>query len=98
MVVLHSQCQPGSGQVRPWAAPAGTCYLAASPAAAIIERTADSDADQPPVLSSRALAALRVWSGAVDSARNLADTTQASVATLTSEIATVVPYDLAWLG
>lgn len=79
-------------------APQGTCYLALSPAAAVIERTTDPDQVDDPVLSLDALAALTVWEAAdVPAARSkLADTTRPSVPTLTAEVATVVPYDLAW--
>lgn len=78
--------------------PQGTCYLALSPSAAIIERTTDPDQVDDPVLSLDALAALTVWEAAdVPAARSkLADTTRPSVPTLTAEVATVVPYTLAW--
>jgi hypothetical protein len=80
------------------ATPNGTCYLAATPAAAIIERVADPDTDDPAPVTAAALAALRVWSGRLDDGHGMADTTVASVPRLTAEVATVVPYDLphAW--
>lgn len=79
-------------------APKGTCDLALSPASAIIERTTDPDQLDGPVLSIDALAALTVWEAVdVPAARSkLADTTRPSVPTLTAEVATVVPYTLAW--
>ena len=78
--------------------PNGTCYWALSPATAIIERTTDPDQVDEPVLSLDALAGLTVWEASeVPAARSrLADTTRPSVPTLTGEIATVVPYTLAW--
>lgn len=78
--------------------PSGTCYLAGDPAAAIIERCAEPDADDPPPPTTRMLAGLRVWSGTLDDGSQLADTTRASVPRLTAELATVVPFDLphAW--
>lgn len=79
-------------------APEGTCYLALSPAAAIVERTTDPDQLQDPVLSLEALAALTVWEAPdVPAARSkLADTTRPSVPTLTAEVATIVPCTLSW--
>lgn len=74
--------------------PLGTCYLAASPVAAILEVCADPDADDPPPPTTRMIAALRVWSGRLDDGSRLADTTVASTPRLTVELSTVVPYDL----
>ena len=78
--------------------PQGTCYLALSPAAAIIEKTTDPDQAEDPVLGLDSLVRLTVWEAVdVPAARSkLADTTRPSVPTLTAEIATVVPYALPW--
>lgn len=80
--------------------PAGTCYWALSPAAAIIETTADPDALDPPAIAVSDLARLTIWETRdVPQARRrrLADLTVASLPHLTAEIATVVPYALAWM-
>lgn len=74
----------------------GTCYLAHTPAAALLEAAIDPDVEDPVIVVDD-LERLTVWSGPVPSARNLADTTRPSVPGLTGEIGTVVPYDLAWL-
>lgn len=78
--------------------PRGTAYWALSPSAAIIEATTDPDQEEPSVLSIDALQRLAVWRAEdVPGARSrLADTTRASVPTLTAELATVVPYTLPW--
>lgn len=78
--------------------PRGCCYWGLSPAAAIIEVTADPDLDDPPVLSLDALAGLAVWrADDVPAARSgLADATVASVPTLTGELATIASYELPW--
>jgi hypothetical protein len=69
-----------------------------TPAAAIIEATADPDQDERPVLTIGALSRLSVWRAVnVRQAQSkLADTTRASVPTLTTELGTVVPYTLSW--
>lgn len=74
--------------------PRGTCYLAGSEAAALIEVCAEPDADDPPPPSSRWIAALRIWSGHLHDGTRLADATVPSTPRLTTELATVVPYDL----
>lgn len=76
----------------------GTCYWALTPAAAIIETTADPDQDERPVLTIGALSGLSVWRAVnVRQARSkLADMTRASVPALTMELGTVVPYTLPW--
>lgn len=74
--------------------PAGTCYLAASQVAAILEVCADPDAADPPPPTTRLIAALLVWSGRLHEGSGLADTTVASTPRLTVELSTVVPYDL----
>lgn len=77
--------------------PHGTCYWALSAAAALIEFTADPDALHPPALVVADLDDIALWVAEdVGAARSphLADTTLASVPTLTAEIATIVPYDL----
>lgn len=78
--------------------PRGTCYWAVSAAAAIIEATTDPDQRDAPVLSVRALTGVTVWRAAeVPAARSkLADTTVASVPTLTGELATILPFDVPW--
>jgi hypothetical protein len=78
--------------------PDGTCYWAMTPATALLEVTADPQQLDPPVLSVAALQRLSVWrADTVPAARSkLADTTVASVPGLTAELATIVPYDLAW--
>ncbi|MEX2621276.1 MAG: RES family NAD+ phosphorylase [Egibacteraceae bacterium] len=78
--------------------PRGTCYWALSSATAIIEKIADPDQDDPPVVSVTALARLVVWrADRVGQARSkLADTTVASIPGLTGELATIVPDMLAW--
>lgn len=75
-------------------APAGTCYLAARPVAAILEVCADPDALDPPPPTTRLIAALTVWSGRLHDGSGLADTTVACTPRLTLELSTVVPYDL----
>lgn len=75
-------------------APHGTCYWALTAIAAILEATADPDALDPPTIVVSDLDHLTVWEAAdVPAARTrrLADTTVASVPTLTGEIATIVP-------
>lgn len=69
-----------------------------TPAAAIIEATADPDQEERPVLTTGALIELSVWRAVnVRQARSkLADTTRASVPALTAELGTTVPYTLSW--
>lgn len=77
----------------------GTAYWAMTPAAAIIEATADPDQLEPPVLSVEAFGNVIVWQAEhVPAARTkkLADTTVASVPRLTGELSTIVPYHLCW--
>lgn len=78
--------------------PRGTCYWALSAATALIEKITDPDQDDPPVVTVTALARLKVWKAdRVRQARSgLADTTVASVPTLTGELATIVPFDPPW--
>jgi hypothetical protein len=78
--------------------PRGTSYWALSPATALIEKVADPDQGDPPVVTLKALDRLVVWrTDRVRQARSkLADTTRASVPTLTGELATIVPYILPW--
>jgi hypothetical protein len=78
--------------------PDGTCYWALSAATAILEVVTDPDQPDPPVITIAALEALNVWMAAdVPAARGrLADTTVTSVPGLTTELATIVPYDLPW--
>jgi hypothetical protein len=80
------------------ALPRGTCYWALSPATALVEKIADPDQEEAPVASVTALARLMVWRAEnVAPARSkLANTTVASVPTLTAELATIVPYALPW--
>lgn len=74
----------------------GTCYLADAPVSALLERLADPEAGAPPLVSTRTLEAITVWSGRVSAAVNLADVTVASVPELTAEIATIDDYRLPW--
>jgi hypothetical protein len=78
--------------------PDGTCYWAMTPATALLEVPADPQQLDPPVLSVAALQPLSAWrADTVPASRSkLADTTVASVPGLTAELATIVPYDLAW--
>lgn len=78
--------------------PRGTCYWALSPSTAIIEKVADPDQADPPVVTLAALGRLAVWrADRVRQARSrLADVTVASVPGLTGELATIVPYELCW--
>lgn len=80
------------------APPAGTCYLSATAASALLEVLSDPEADGPPVTSFRTLSSLTVWAGEVSSARDLANTVVASAPGLTLELSTVTPYELphAW--
>jgi hypothetical protein len=74
----------------------GTCYFAATPVGAILERVADPDADEQPLISTDTLRRMRVWSGKVPLTDALADVTVASVPELNSEISATEEYQLPW--
>lgn len=74
----------------------GTCYFAASPVGAILERVADPESDEQPLISTNTLRAMRVWSGAVPLTGALADVTVPSVPALNAEISTTEHYELPW--
>jgi hypothetical protein len=74
----------------------GTCYFAATPVGAILERVADPEADEQPLISTDTLRRMRVWSGEVPLTEALADVTVASVPELNSEISATEDYDLPW--
>jgi hypothetical protein len=76
-------------------APDGTCYFADDPLAAIIEKLADPQQDQP-MVPVEELERLRVWSGRLPSPwDSIADATDRA-ARIPKELGTVVPYDLPW--
>ncbi len=74
----------------------GTCYFASTPVGAILERVADPESDDPPLVSTRTLAQMAVWHGRVPFARRLADVNVASVPQLTGEISTTEDFTLTW--
>jgi hypothetical protein len=74
----------------------GTCYFAATPVGAILERVADPEADEQPLISTDALRKMRVWSGAMPLTGALADVTVASVPELSAEISTTEDYEFPW--
>lgn len=76
--------------------PNGSCYLAASPVAAIVERIAEPDAEVPIRPTVGELEALSVWTGPLDGPPNVADTRVLSVPSLTGEIDTITPYGIPW--
>jgi hypothetical protein len=74
----------------------GTCYFALTPVGALLERIADPEAADPPLVTTRTLEQIVVWSGVVPGAHRIADTTVASVPQLTAEISTTEDYALPW--
>jgi hypothetical protein len=74
----------------------GTCYFAATSVGAILERVADPEADEQPLISTDTLRAMRVWSGAMPPTGALADVTVASARELNAEISTTEDYELPW--
>ena len=76
--------------------PDGTCYLAASAVAALVETLADPDAETPIRPTIEELQALRVWSGDLEGPPEVADTTVLSLPGVTEELNSVTPYELPW--
>ena len=76
--------------------PDGTCYLAATTVAALVETLADPDAETPIRPTVEELQALRVWSGELDGPPDVADTTELSLPGLTEELNSITPYELPW--
>jgi hypothetical protein len=74
----------------------GTCYFAATAVGAILERIADPEAAEQPLVSTDTLRGMRVWSGEVPLADALADVTVASVPQLSGEISATEAYELPW--
>lgn len=71
--------------------PHGTCYLATTPVAAVIEKLSDPD-DEDPLVSTRVVERLTVWTGELPMSMTVADVV-ARNARLTLEIGTLTPYD-----
>lgn len=74
----------------------GTCYFAATPVGAILERVADPEADEQVLISIDTLRNMRVWSGDLPLTDALADVTVASVPELNAEISATGDYELPW--